>query len=684
MMHTLSADSFLKMKKLRFLKILYLPNSPDLVQLSNELRLLEWHGYPLKSLPPSFQPEDIVALFLPCSCLEHLWKGNRLFQQLKLVNLNDSQYLRKTPDFTMTPNLESLSLEGCTKLVDVHPSLAFLERLKLLNLKGCKSLRNLPPKIGMKSLEKLILSGCSNLRRFPEIDGEMEHLVELYLDGTPIEQLPTSIGHLSSLVLLNLEDCRNLANLPSSIHGLKCLKKLNLSGCSKVENLPEELQDLEFLEMLDLSGTAIRKPQSFIFQFKNLKVLSFKGCKGSTSKVVSYWNPLSRVLQRGSTNSMALTLPPLSGLTCLTELDLSDCNIGEGAIPSDISCLSSLEFLDLSGNNFFNVPATLVQLSNLLLLRLSNCKELKSLPGLLTSTAHLSIDGCSSLAMAANPTTVCNSMKQAFINATNCYRFAENNNPFTLLIKHLKVGLVYGNTRPYFNVIMPGSEIPKSFNIHGGEASKKIALPHNIWNDSQWMGVALCCVLASASGNDAWGNHEGLVIRPHIHGHGKGPRFVIGYIFESDYSLYRIIKDHIWLVYWSRDKLYPSPPLEEKCGEIENNSSSSMDLANHEIEFRFTPHRIGGVRINVKKYGVRLVYERDLEEMEETTEQQHSPTSPNLKDIDFCQDSTSSEPSSTGNNVFEEEGSSESDSCRDIPDPKRLEKSIKLQFRKLW
>ncbi|MBA0784763.1 hypothetical protein Gotri_028268, partial [Gossypium trilobum] len=118
----------------------------------------------------------------------------------------------------------------CTKLVDVHPSIGVLKSLKLLNLRDCKSLRTLPTKIGMESLETLILSGCSSLIRFPEIDGKMEFL-----------------------------------------------KTLDLSGCYRLESLSENLQQSKFLEELDLSETAITEPPSFIFQLKNIKILSFNG-----------------------------------------------------------------------------------------------------------------------------------------------------------------------------------------------------------------------------------------------------------------------------------------------------------------------------------------------------------------------------------------------------------------------
>ncbi|KAK5787034.1 hypothetical protein PVK06_041685 [Gossypium arboreum] len=229
----LNVDAFSKMKKLRLFRVLCLSNCDDLKYLSNELRLLDWTGYPLRSLPSSFQPDNLVVLFLPYSRIEQLWKRNRPLYKLKIISLKRSRNLIKTPDFTTTPYLEVLIMEGCTRLVDVHPSLGLLKRLKLLDLRDCKSLRLLPIRIGAESLETLILSGCSNLARVPEIDEKMEHL-----------------------------------------------KTLDLSGCYKVEYLPENLQQAESLEELDLSETAIKEPPSFISHLRNLKVFSFDGCKG--------------------------------------------------------------------------------------------------------------------------------------------------------------------------------------------------------------------------------------------------------------------------------------------------------------------------------------------------------------------------------------------------------------------
>ncbi|MBA0861347.1 hypothetical protein Goshw_027088, partial [Gossypium schwendimanii] len=117
-----------------------------------------WKGCPLRSLPSSFQPDNLVALLLPYSNIKQLWKGNRPLYKLKMMHLEGSQNLIKTPDFTTAPKLEALIMKGCTKLVDFHPSIGMLKSLKLLNLRDCKSLRSLPTIIGMESLETLILS----------------------------------------------------------------------------------------------------------------------------------------------------------------------------------------------------------------------------------------------------------------------------------------------------------------------------------------------------------------------------------------------------------------------------------------------------------------------------------------------------------------------------------------------
>ncbi|KAK9943934.1 hypothetical protein M0R45_009523 [Rubus argutus] len=63
-----------------------------------------------------------------------------------------------------------------------------------------------------------------------------------------------------------------------------------------------------------------------------------------------------RLLGRKSLEPLPLVLPSLRAFCSLVDLDLSDHNLCEGDIIDDIGCLSSLEQLDLSGNNFITLP----------------------------------------------------------------------------------------------------------------------------------------------------------------------------------------------------------------------------------------------------------------------------------------------------------------------------------------
>ncbi|KAK8329558.1 hypothetical protein V6Z12_A11G329500 [Gossypium hirsutum] len=581
-----------------------------------------------------------------------LTKATALYK-LKVLNLKGSENLIKAPDVTTAPNLEILVLEGCskfqsfpeidgkmecllelcfygTKIKELPSSIGNLRRLEVLNLKDCKSFRSLPTKIGMESLEKLILSGCSNLQSLPEIDGKMECLLELYLDGTNIKDLPSSIENLRRLKVLNLKDCKSLRSLPIKI-GMESLKKLILSGCSNLKRFPEIDGKMECLLELYLDGTAIKELPISIGNLSSLVLLNLKDCRnlvdlpesigGCKSLKSLNLSGCHKVIQRGRTNSMALMLPSLSGLSSLKELNLRDRNLCEGDIPSDISRLSCLEVLDLGGNNFISIPSCVTRISKLGFLVLSDCRALKLLPELPTSILGVIINGCTSLEIVANPSKVCNSSFWSDMIGVNCFRLAENIDALTLLKKHLKV---FGNSKKIFTIIIPGSEMPEWFSQQRGESSIKIDLPLEVRNDSQWMGVALCCIFVS----DDASRDERLMCRAVIHGRysrqancsqsnfqGRVPRQVdwSGYTVNDHFEQH-VMKDHILIRYFSRDKLYPIS-LEDKCGVHETNNlwtTDCLDQECHQLELSFTDFICNSVK--VKKCGVRIVYERDLEE----------------------------------------------------------------------
>jgi len=343
---------------------------------------------------------------------------------LKIINLSNSLDLIKTPDFTGIPNLENLILEGCTSLFEVHPSLARHKKLQYMNLVNCKSIRILPNNLEMGSLKVCILDGCSKLEKFPDIVGNMKCLMVLRLDGTGIEELSSSMHHLIGLEVLSMNSCKNLKSIPSSIGCLKSLKKLDLFGCSELENIPENLGKVESLEEFDASGTSIRQPPASIFLLKNLKVLSFDGCK------------------RIAVNPTDQRLPSLSGLCSLEVLDLCACNLREGALPEDIGCLSSLRSLDLSQNNFVSLPKSINKLFELEMLVLEDCTMLESLPQVPSKVQTVCLNGCISLKRFPDPINLSSSKISEFV-CLNCWElynhYGQDSMGLTLLKRYFQV-----------------------------------------------------------------------------------------------------------------------------------------------------------------------------------------------------------------------------------------------------
>ena len=74
-------------------------------------------------------------------------------------------------------------------------------------------------------------------KKFLKIDVNMKSLRILDLDFTATKELPSTIGCLSDLAVLDHEGCTNLISLPSTIYLLPNLRHLRLNGCSGIEML---------------------------------------------------------------------------------------------------------------------------------------------------------------------------------------------------------------------------------------------------------------------------------------------------------------------------------------------------------------------------------------------------------------------------------------------------------------
>ncbi|XP_050252021.1 disease resistance protein RUN1-like [Quercus robur] len=523
-------ESFSKMNRLKLLIIedSYLMYDPK--NLPNGLRYLNWRGYPSKYLPTSFQPVELIELHMCFSNIEQLWIGSKAWEMLK--------------------------------------------KLTVLDLKGCKNLKSLPRKFEMESLKILILSNCSKIKTIPEFGENMGCVIKLYLKGTAITKLPTSIGNLSGLVSLDVSDCKNLTSLPSTFFSLTGVKHLNLSGCSKlIENLGRG-ESFDGIGQMPFSNA----------MFKTLKKIAF----GGFELLPLY--PLSR-----SSKSMGLLLSSLFGLSSLTLLDLSNCNLKE--IPYDIACLFSLEDLILCGNNFSCLPESIAQLSNLICLRVDNCTSLQSFPKLPLNMGYVQGFGCSSLETVPDLLRPNSSFKPKLA-LSNCSKLTGNQgfiDLFFAVIKKSPQGLSPNCDGECYDVFFPGSEMPEWFSHQcmGNEVNIMEPFSH-LCND--WIGIAVCVAFCSLSCHQINNGPVHMWLRVN----GKDMSFVDidGRLSGNMVAL----SDHIWLLY-----LLPEAILEEdrkSLWECDANGFREIGIKIDNTDSGF-----------VKKCGLRVVYKKDIEDL---------------------------------------------------------------------
>ncbi|XP_030963199.1 disease resistance protein RPS4B-like [Quercus lobata] len=497
-------------------------------------------------------------------------------ESLEILILSDCSNLQRIPEFG--ENMESVSrlcLDGTT-ITKLPTSIGNLTGLASLNLKDCKNLRSLPSKFEMEFLEILILSGCPNLKRIPEFGENMKSVSKLYLDGTAITKLPTSIENLTGLVSLNVKDCKNLMSLPSTFFNMKWLKDLNLSGCSKLlENLVTEKR----VEEVDVSGTATGLMAYSNTLFQTLKTLALGGFKPR------------------SPNRMGLLKTSLWGLCSLTSLNLSYCNLN--AIPNDICRLFSLKCLYLSGNNFSCLPENIAQLSRLYQLEVNYCTSLLSLPKLPLNISFIFGKGCTSLETLPDLLPP-NSPFERYVYLTNCSKLAENQGFidngllfFAAIISSLRCPR--SNTRYYrYNGVIPGSEIPKWFTHQSIGDEVSIQEPNSLLCN-EWIGIAVCALFCSNPHHQIL--KEGLLSCWLIVNGKQMNRAPLTTDFVP-------LSDHTWL-----PQFYEEEEMKKSLCECDANGFSEIGIKiKNTREFLKVP-------LMVKKCGLRMIYKKDIEDL---------------------------------------------------------------------
>ncbi|KAI5342770.1 hypothetical protein L3X38_010646 [Prunus dulcis] len=414
--------------------------------LPNELRFIDWGRCQLQLLPSNFHARHLVVFNMPCSDIRQL-EGFKKFPKLTSINLSGCQFLEKIVDLSGIPNLKYLNLSECKRLVEVDGSVGFLDKLVELDLRECFQLTRFGTRLRLKSLERLYLCDCKRLESFPEIDDKMESLIILDMEGSGIRELPSSIAYLTGLEVLKADYCENLSNASlHRIYGLQRLGELSVKGCRKLLTFGNEV--------------------------------NFEGSSSYTELQL-----LSNSSNFSDDNSLSLALPRLRFFF------LGGCNLSESDFLPPLDCWSTLEELDLSGNNFVSLPECISKFVNLLSLRLCGCKRLREIPEVLPpKLTSATLNSCTSLETFPK---LSRGLQHLYL--TNCFKLCGCDITENILLNQVS------SQSSTIEIIVPGTEAPKWFSC-----CKEATVFEDPFSDNQGEYVAECEVCFEIPPNLEW------------------------------------------------------------------------------------------------------------------------------------------------------------------------------------
>ncbi|MED6170773.1 hypothetical protein PIB30_034350 [Stylosanthes scabra] len=323
---------------------------------------------------------------------------------LRTLIISGCTSLISTPSFECCQELVKLDLTGCTKLTNVDKSIGLLAKLHHLSLQDCTNLALLDfgTNCQLSSLRTLLLSGCTSLSSTPSFESCRE-LVRLDLTGcTKLTEIDKSIGLLTKLDHLSLQDCTSITLLDFETNcQLSSLRTLLLSGCTSLNSTPSFASCRELVR-LDLTGcTKLTQVHKSIGLLAKLDHLSFQNC--TNLALLDFGNDcrlssLRNLLLSGCTS--LIKTPCFEYCRELVRLDLTGCT-KLTMVHKSIGLLAKLDHL--SFQNCSNLAVLdfgpVCQLSSLRTLLLSGCSSLSKTPrfGYCRELERLDLTGCTKL-----------------------------------------------------------------------------------------------------------------------------------------------------------------------------------------------------------------------------------------------------------------------------------------------
>ncbi|XP_026752116.2 leucine-rich repeat-containing protein 40-like [Galleria mellonella] len=404
--------------------------SPN-VKLLPQLVTLKLHDNALTNLPAEFgELKNLSNLSLDHNKMSLLPQEFYKLTELRWFSISHNLLEKIEPDFGDLVMLNFLNMSH-NKLVVLPPGMGYLVRLVELNLSH-NQLQELPPDIvNLRDLKKFNISN-NNLRMLPPM-GELRKMEILDANHNNIEVLPDFYGctalkeiylannyikeiteefcdQMQHLTVLNMRD-NKLEVLPENISLLQTLKRLDLTN-NNLNKLPKNLGLLTQLQSISMEGNKLSFVRQDVIRGGTDRMMKFLRDRISeelvcdTKAANNEW-PDKYTLKK----SQSLMLPARdltsvpddvfiaaasaevhivdisrnkllqipNGVThlreTLSQLILSSNSISN--VPSELSCLSHLQYLDLGKNCLLDLPVEIGDMKNIRELVISNNKFTK-------------------------------------------------------------------------------------------------------------------------------------------------------------------------------------------------------------------------------------------------------------------------------------------------------------------
>ncbi|CAH8333591.1 unnamed protein product [Eruca vesicaria subsp. sativa] len=507
------------------------------------------------------------------------------------------------PDFK-PENLVDLRLPY-SKIERVWEGVKDTPQLKWVDLRYSSKLRNLSALSKAENLQRLNLEGCTGL-----------------------DELPTEIQNMKSLVFLNLRGCIRLWSLPKI--NLISLKTLILSGCTNLEEFQLISESVEFLH---LDGTAIKGLPLAIQKLQRLVLLNLENCKRleRLPNCLGELKALEELIVSGCSSLQNLsevkeTMKHLQSLL-IERIGAKEMpNICEGQASADVvlqpfgpsrwprgvNGASSLRRLSLSGNDFVSLQTDIGKLYNLNWLDVKDCKMLRSIPMLPPRLQYFDAQGCDSLERVANPLAiqVFTHHIHATFNFSNCNKLDQDAKDSIVSYTRWKSQLVLNALHRYTGASIlealtgtcyPGWEVPTWFSHQASGPVLEPNLPPH-WSRNRFTGIALCAVIRFSDYHE---QRSRLLVKCKCQfNNGDGSRFVftVGGWSDPGKTAWDTVPSHVFIGYASM--LDVRKPSEEEDKEGCSHTKASF-------EFEVTDGTKVLNSCEVLKCGFNLVYASD-------------------------------------------------------------------------